>query len=301
MEHEEISEETALCGALRVITICTHHFASTKRYNNKILKLPHEGPISLDDSDSKRLKSLWGIEDSMDFEYHVFASRILEEGLQIRVLHMNQEISSIYESHHPRNIGVHSIVFHSTNWNKINSKIKEKGVRKVKGLKRLDEAEVKNERTKILGPSQLFYEVVSDDKDFIEIEINSDAFDQERKFFSKVLGHPHFKISNYELNEVGVQYHTVSSSIKDDTAINFIEFEDNFYKEVNEPPRIPNEGIGMLSFETKDIGEVLARCHAHQFQVYRTPRKVNDPIYGEAISMTILAPTGMLIEVYNKS
>jgi len=65
-------------------------------------------------------------------------------------------------------------------------------------------------------------------------------------------------------------------------------------------PRMPHQGWVMMSYETKDVGEILARTHATQNKVYRTPRKLFDPILGEVITMSVLSPGGMVIEVYSK-
>ena len=298
MGHEDNLDRTTLTSSLRVITLCTNQLAGVTKLMSKVFKLQKTGPFSLDTEALLKLKAVWGISEIEEFEYYLFTN--VEDGVKIRVLSINEEIPAIHDSHNHRNVGVQSIVFHSPKWEKIVTKINEKGHRKVNGFKHITEEKSSAIHTRILGSAQLFFELVSDTQNFIKVEIASDSVDEELKFYGTIFGYQSLEYSNLEFNEVSIMYHNVKALATDKTHIGFIEFEDNYYQEVSEPPRLPYEGVGMLTFETKDIGEVLARCHAHQAKVYQTPRKVIDPCYGEAITMSILSPTGIVIEVYNK-
>ena len=79
-----------------------------------------------------------------------------------------------------------------------------------------------------------------------------------------------------------------------------VGYEEDDFIDLEEAPRLPNQGMVMWSFETRDIGEVLARAHAKQVKIYRTPRKMTTPLLGEVIALTLLSPTGYIIEVYSR-
>ena len=122
------------------------------------------------------------------------------------------------------------------------------------------------------------------------ITIASDQIDDEVEFYTKVLG------KKAELIEENILFKSPSSR---HSAIRLegIEGEDNEQEIV---ARFPNIGWVMSSYETSDLGEVLARAHATENKVYRTPRKIIDPVLGNILCMSVLSPTGMVIEVYQK-
>lgn len=127
----------------------------------------------------------------------------------------------------------------------------------------------------------------------IQVHISSDEYVEEVDFYTKVLG------KKAELIDEDIAIH-LSTSTTDRIVINRLEGEEES-EQASVVSRFPYEGWVMTSYETSDLGEILARAHAAQVKVYRTPRKILDPILGPILGMSLLSPTGMVVEVYQKS
>ena len=66
-------------------------------------------------------------------------------------------------------------------------------------------------------------------------------------------------------------------------------------------PRPPNRGLAGWSFPVRSLDEVLSRARANGATVYAEPRTMNDPRFGEVRIATLLAPNGLLVEVFEHS
>jgi len=80
----------------------------------------------------------------------------------------------------------------------------------------------------------------------------------------------------------------------------FLDYKDGIFEELEVVPRIPNRGLGMWTFETKNLAEVLERAMTNNVEIINEPMAYNDPILGKIEVMTMLAPNGFLIEVFTK-
>ena len=122
------------------------------------------------------------------------------------------------------------------------------------------------------------------------LNIASDQYIEEVDFYTKVLG-KEAKLVDDDI--------IIKSTESTHSAIRLTRLEEEGHE--NEVvARFPNFGWVISSYETSDLGEILARAHATQNKVYRTPRKITDPILGSILCMSLLSPSGMVVEVYQK-
>ena len=63
--------------------------------------------------------------------------------------------------------------------------------------------------------------------------------------------------------------------------------------------RPPNCGLAAWSFAVERLDDTLARAHASDFVQVAPPVLLDDPRLDKARMATLLAPNGMLIELYN--
>ncbi len=120
------------------------------------------------------------------------------------------------------------------------------------------------------------------------LNIASDQYIEEVDFYTKVLG-KEAKLVDDDI--------IIKSPESTHSAIRLERLEEEGHE--NEVvARFPNIGWVMSSYETNDLGEILARAHASQNKVYRTPRKITDPVLGSILCMSLLSPSGMVVEVY---
>ena len=120
------------------------------------------------------------------------------------------------------------------------------------------------------------------------LHIASDQYIEEVDFYTKVLG-KEAQLVNDDI--------IINSSTSAYSAIRLERLEEEGYEE-EVVSRFPSTGWVMSSYETSDLGEILARAHASQNKVYRTPRKLVDPVLGSILCMSLLSPSGMVVEVY---
>ena len=65
-------------------------------------------------------------------------------------------------------------------------------------------------------------------------------------------------------------------------------------------PRPPNRGLAGWSFAVTDLNLVLARANARGLQPLTPPVRIIDPRFGAVRMTTLLAPNGLLIEIYQR-
>jgi catechol 2,3-dioxygenase-like lactoylglutathione lyase family enzyme len=65
-------------------------------------------------------------------------------------------------------------------------------------------------------------------------------------------------------------------------------------------PRPPNRGLAAWSFEVADLNKVLSRAKAQDLRPLTPPVKLMDPRFGLVRMTTLLAPNGLLIELYQR-
>ena len=280
-----------LSGPLRLVTICSDDIEVIKNFYERQLSLVVDGPIEVPDTD--KLKNYYGISDDIDFAIYKVGVGNKDNDVRLRVINISQSTPSIKGSHSAREVGLLM-------------------------MDRL--ADSKNGLSQ--SPDQYYWsasnEKGSDQEeslDFVDtlspmITFVTDQVDEDVTFFTHIMGmlvieDATTKVSPKELP--GLEKATEVRSIHlqamtgDGCTIRLLSFVDGQYLEQEAAPRLPNQGVTMCSFETTDIGEILARAHAKQIKVYRTPRKLSDPLLGEIITMSLLSPTGSIIEVYSRA
>ncbi len=78
----------------------------------------------------------------------------------------------------------------------------------------------------------------------------------------------------------------------------FVDFRERTLPATGVPPRPPNRGLAMWSFPTRDLDEVRRRAEAHGAEVIYGPVNYRSPMLGRHRAMTVLAPNGFLIELF---
>jgi len=80
----------------------------------------------------------------------------------------------------------------------------------------------------------------------------------------------------------------------------FLDFQKTAPVQSAHPPHIPNAGIGMYSFRTGKLDEVIANAISFGIPIISGPGYVSDPFLGKYRSIVILAPNQVYIEVIEK-
>ena len=78
----------------------------------------------------------------------------------------------------------------------------------------------------------------------------------------------------------------------------FIDFRDGALPGTGIAPRPPNRGLAMWTFPVRDLDQTAERIHQAQIPVVHGPVRYSSPALGDHRVMTVLAPNGFLIELF---
>jgi len=278
---------TTLTGPLRFLTLSTYDLAAIKECFVDILGMKLTGPYETSEEQKSKLHRFYDISEEMGFEiYQLLYDEASQLG--IRVIALDQETPLMRGEDYSRGIGAFAL---SIGYGE--------DPRQALGEDGLYLTGPDNLRIHMAEkPSSTYDEVLS--KQMISAKILTDVLDEEAIFYKNVLGMDGIAAKRKSLPQqspgtsIICRPHEYVSQHIELTEIKVAPDEESYL-------RLPNRGICLQSYETSDIGEILARAHAEQVKVYRTPRKFEDPILGEIIGMLLLSPTGYLVEIYNKA
>jgi len=282
--HDPEISGKGLTGPLRIITICTNDLEDTLLFYRDRLGMTATGPIVSTEEQVLRLKQYLDIDPEIDIScYHIYEQDT--EGISIRLIYLSQEVPAIKTSRSALHLGPLGLVCTLAQSEDISSVMKAPDFNQV---------------------------MISGEDELHKLGIRqscliTDQMDKEHDFLTRVLSMSILSdkiMSAGKASPVGLEPNVkyrisqLSYAEGEKSFLELIEPQDVALQEPDVPLRPPYRGQVMWTFMTRDIGEVLARSHARQIKVYKTPRKITDPIYGDAISMILMSPTGYLIEVY---
>ena len=310
------SVANSLTGPLQMITICTNNLNAIKDFYVKALGMNFEGPYDIEEELKPKLRIYWDIPESLDFQvYHLYQEKE-SNTIDIRLLLFNEETDSIHSPSAAIEIGPYSAGFFmkdikavkelmkSHNYSSLsNTHVKEAHVNKI------DEAD--RVVSLFLGPDNVKYSFVKGEKNGLKLTtFIAEQSDKEIEFYTHVLGMQLIsdfqgisKRGSKESNTAKITYRssTIVSRTSKEHEIHILSHDGSHEEGIIRSIRIPHRGITMYTFMTEDVGEILARAHAKEVKVYRSPRKIKSPILGEGIGMTLLSPSGFVVEIFSPS
>jgi len=80
----------------------------------------------------------------------------------------------------------------------------------------------------------------------------------------------------------------------------FLDFNESEMIDPGVSPRIPNRGLGSWTLETTAIEQIHEKAKTFGAPIVSDPTVYESPIFGKAKVLTMHAPNGFLIEVFQK-
>ncbi len=323
------STADALTHQLHTVTLSTMSLDSIVSFYVGGMGMTLNGPITTSDEKKAVQRKLWSIPEGINWKmYHL--NRPSVPGLiNIRVLVLDTETPLIHKSHNSRELGPFSLGFPNLNQKKLDADLRTKGWT---SMEELQEGNIP--RTD--GTTYRYWETIYKAPDFLhavgiergdgvpqlapvdsltqlggpgysaQVITNSD---HELAFYTEVLGlelrsDRHWKSSDGSALgiEAGVPFRFSLVYAKGTTSghLLFLDYEDGKFIDPNVLPRTPNRGLGMWTFETKDINQIKMNATAFGSEIVCEIEVYESPIYGKGKVITLLAPNGFLIEVFQK-
>lgn len=320
----------ALCSPLHTVTICTANLDSVKLFYVKGMGMTLVGPIELTKKERQQQLEIWDLPTSLDYKLYYLHRPNVPENIKLRLLVLGNKSPLVHKTYNSREMGPFTLGFPNANEERLDSIIHELGFSSMAPLQAAMLAKPDGSKYKYL-------ETIYKAPDFIHavgIERGNgmpqlSAYDpnsllggpgyaaqvvtgiskQVIKFYTEVLGMEIRKDTEWKTGEgsalgmesnIPFRFTIVYSKGAKSGHLLFLDFKDNKRLSPNAAPRLPNRGIGMFSFETKNIRSVYNRAKDAGAKIIVKPIDYKDPFNGNCRVMTLFAPNGLMIEVFQK-
>jgi len=318
----------ALTEQLHTATIATTSLDSAKMFYVDAMGMSME-KLKIEESTKATQRQLWKIPEDIDWETYLIHRLSVPELIKIRLMLLNKATPSIHKSWSSRELGPFSLGFPNMNQARLDQELRAKGYTSMAAMQegRIPRPDGTSYRyvESIYKAPEFLHAVGIERKDGMPqlapvdsltekggpgysamVLEDSDAF---LAFLTEVLGlelrsDRHWKSSPGSALgiEEGVpfRFSLVYAKGASHNHLLFLDYEDDRFIPLEVEPRIPNQGLGMWTFPTKNIEEVKKNALAHAIEVVHGPVEINDPILGKKQVMTLLAPNGFLVELFQK-
>ncbi len=315
-----------LCNYLHTATLCSTDLEATKKFYVRAMGMTIEGPFELSVDEMSGQRNVWNIPDHIDYDYYLIHRPSVPSLVNIRFLHLKQETPHIHQSYSCRELGSFSLGFPNGDVHATDQRVEDQGFGRMAPLQ---EGEVTRD-----GKTFPYYETIHQGPDFVhcvslgrgggmpqvspideETKLGgpgysafvTDNSDEELAFYLDVMDMKFGFDWVWEASPgsalgipegVPFRFAAIYAKGASQNHLLFLDYKDGIFEKSAAPSRVPNQGIGMWSFETKNIDMVLANAKQHNAKVITSPTKIVDPILGSTKTMTMETPGGLLIEIF---
>jgi catechol 2,3-dioxygenase-like lactoylglutathione lyase family enzyme len=319
--------EDALTKQLFSTTICTTSLEETLLFYRDGMGLTVNGPLKLDAKTKAEERKLYDIPADIDWETYILERPSVPSAIKVRLMVLNKPTPTIHKSWNSLEYGPFSMGFPNTKQVQVDSLIRKKGFGaqaamnvypveaadkskytvyetifngpdfvKGVGITRGDgmpQLSPIDENTKMGGPGYSAM-ILKNSQEFIDFMVNILGLElrADRVWTtSGALGAP-----------VGTKYRFALVYAKGaaNGHLLLLEFLNAEGIDVGVPMKIPNRGLGCWTFPCKNIQTVFESAKAQKIKVLHEPTMHTSPLYGTRKVMTLIAPNGFLIELFQE-
>jgi len=319
--------EDALTKSLHLVTLSTNDLEAVKTFYVKGMGLNLTGPISIDAPVKAIQRKLWGIPANMDWQQYHLERSAVEGEVEIRLLVFKDPVPAMHDSRSALELGPFSIGFPNSNQAKLDAKIRALGftgkaplqsgdvprpdgelytysetifnapdmvncvgITRGNGMSQLGPVDT---ATELGGPGYSAQVVHNGDdthvfyQDVLGMELRSDR--SWKSSPGSALGIP---------EGIPFRFSIIYAKGARSGHLLFLDYDDEREIKPTHPPRLPNRGIGMWTFETKDIAAIQKNAESTDTPIFHPIIKLNSPELGNIQTMVLESPNGFLVEVY---
>ncbi len=324
----ESKASDAICSPLHTVTICTLNLDSIKLFYVKGMGMTLVGPIALAKKERNLQMGLWDLPSALDYSIYILHRPNVPENIKIRVVLLSKKFPLIHKSYNSREMGPFTLGFPNADEEKLDSIIHSLGFSSMAPLQAAM-------LSKPDGSKYKYLETIYKAPDFVHAvgiergngmpqlaeydtktllggpgyaaQVVTGISKQVLKFYTEVLGMEIRKDTEWRTGEgsalgmepnVPFRFTIVYAKGTKSGHLLFLDFKDNKRVIPNVAPRLPNRGIGMFSFCTKNIKTIYNRAKDAGVKIVMKPTDYKDPWIGNCKAMTMIAPNGLMIEVF---
>lgn len=321
--------EEALTLRLAEISLSTNHLDSIRLFYVQGMGMTLEGPLKIGRKTRRTLRQLWGIPDTLTWRQYRLHRPEIEGEIEIRLLVFDQPVPTIHASYDPLELGPLSIGFPNLEQVKLDSHIRALGF---SALARLEASQIKRPD----GRPYTIYETIFNAPDFTHcVGITRGDGMRQMAPVDSTTGHggPGYSAQVVHRSDEVLAFYTgvLGLELRSDRQwrsspgsalgipegipfrfaivypqgartgqLLFLDFDDAREKPAAHPPRLPYRGIGMWTFETRNIAEIERRAKAANTPILHPRVRLRNPTLGHIEAMTLLAPDGFPVEIFQK-
>lgn len=319
------SAEDALTGQLYAATIATCDLAQSRLFYEQGFGMQIRGPLTVP-RESKRLqRQLWGIPNDIDWDLYILERPETPDVMKIRLLVLNKPTPSIHQSWNSMELGPLSLGFPNTQPKMLDSLQRRLGFG----------SQAPMQTYPVKAPDGSTYnisETIFNGPDFVKgINVHRgngmpqlcpvdeqtglggpgysaqvvENSEEVLKFYTEILGLELRADRVWETTgalgaPAGTKYRFALVYAKGASHghLLFIDYLNAETLSSGVAPRLPNRGLAMWTFPVKDLKTLYERAKTANVAIVQPPTIYESPLLGKREVMTLLAPNGFLVELF---
>lgn len=318
----------ALTSYIHTATLCTTDLENYRHFYGEVMKMNFDAVVLTDDE--KAAKALfWNIPAQIDFDlYHCYRPTV-PSLIQLRIIHLKTETPQIHNSYSSYELGSFSLGFPTSDAKGMDKRMQEFDVKAMAPMQLGDIVRANGDKGQYL-------ETIYQGPDYLHCvgieRVNypqlapcdpADGFggpgysafvakdsDAEIAFYTDVLEHYILFDSVWEAAEdgalgvnPGTPFRFCGIYAKEAKQNHFLllDFKDGNMVDTGVQSCIPNQGLGMYSFQTANINKVMANAKSKGVNVISEIQEASDYILGDGKSCLLETPNGFYIEIFQKN
>ncbi|MCB2106575.1 MAG: hypothetical protein KDE14_02690 [Rhodobacteraceae bacterium] len=312
----------ALTGSLHTVTIVTPDVSGLSKLYVDGLGMTMSAPLPIDDGARAVLRALWGMPEDLAFDVRTLTRPGAPTATHIRVIATEHVTPPIRQSWSRQEAGPYGMGFPNTDveaWDKLVIGLGfTRSTEEIERfpLKASDGSAYEVQEATFNGPEYLRAIAISRGGGMAQVGdvdpatgrggpayatqvLTAEGMDPMIAFLTNVLDFEVRSDRMWTLYEVPFRFATVHARGATTGHIALAAYEaKDLEPGTGNTPAPPNRGMAMWSFETRDIDEVAMRAKTHGAAIKAGPLRVDSPDLGPVTAMTVIAPNGFLIEVF---
>jgi catechol 2,3-dioxygenase-like lactoylglutathione lyase family enzyme len=314
---------------LHTATLCTTDLDATRAFYGDGLGLRIRGPIEIEPDVRELQRKLWGIPAEVGWELYIMDRPTVPGTIQVRVLVLDQETPLIHTSWNPQEPGPFSMGFSTDDLESWDPELRAKGYQSLMPLSRYQvprpDGTTYGIHETIFNAPDFLHSVTISRRDgmpqlgpvdpatgrggpIYSAHIIEDS-DTVLDFYVRILGlelrsDRQFKSSGSK-GALGVpdgaefRFAIVYAEGARFGHLLFVDFQGRLgLPNPGVAPRPPNRGLAMWSFPVRDMAEMERRLAENGLEPLSGPVEYTSPSLGAHRSMTVLDPSGFLVELF---
>ncbi|KAA1244925.1 VOC family protein [Aquimarina sp. RZ0] len=320
--------EGALTGYIHTATFCTENIDTYRHFYCDVMQMQMDA-IPLMEEEKNKQRAFWNISGDIDYDvYHCYRASV-PSLIQLRILHLKTSTPHIHNSYNSYELGSFSLGFPTSDAKAMDKHIQKCGIDAMAPMQLGDIENPDGTKRQYLetiykGPDYLHCVGIErvNQKQLAPCDPNNgfggpgySAFvakdsDAEVEFYTTVLGHKIIFDSVWEAADDGAlgvpngtpfRFCGIYAVNSEQNHMLFLEFKDGNMIDTGVQSCIPNQGLGMWTFQTSDIDEVIKRAKTNNIKVHSGIQEVSDYILGDGKACLLETPNGFYVELFQKN